>query len=139
MIKLILITVKILGILEIFKFLKSDAIGYEKLLKTSKQIFDIGFTQLSDKPFLSFFSMIKQIPSLIKLRSYLTVSQLIGKFLKHPKIRSAFSIHPLLVGGNPFNTTSIYTLIHYLERNWGVYFCEGGTGKIVEELKKLDD
>ena len=81
--------------------------------------------------------MIKQIPSLIKLRSYLTVSQLIGKFLKHPKIRSAFSIHPLLVGGNPFNTTSIYTLIHYLERNWGVYFCEGGTGKIVEELKNL--
>ncbi|MEZ4468429.1 MAG: hypothetical protein R3F43_29330 [bacterium] len=27
--------------------------------------------------------------------------------------------HPLLVGGNPFSTTSIYTLIAFLERKWG--------------------
>ena len=51
--------------------------------------------------------------------------------LKHPQIRQAFSIHPLLVGGNPFDTTSIYALIHYLEREWGVFFCMGGTGKII--------
>ena len=49
----------------------------------------------------------------------------------------AFSIHPLLVGGNPFTTTSIYALIHYLERKWGVFFCMGGTGKIVQELERL--
>ena len=106
-------------------------------LKISKNIFDIGFTQLSDKPFNSFWFMCKQIPALIKLKAHLTVSQLVGRYLKNPKIRSAFSIHPLLVGGNPFNTTSIYALIHYLERNWGVYFCMGGTGKIITELKKL--
>ena len=108
-----------------------------KLLKASKEIFDVGFKELSDKPFNSFWFMCKQIPSLIKLRAYLTVTQLTKKFLKNPKIQSAFSIHPLLVGGNPFKTTSIYTLIHYLERNWGVYFCIGGTGKIVSELKAL--
>ncbi len=123
--------------LEIAKFSKSDAEGYEKLLKISKNIYDIGFIKLADKPFTSFLTMIKQIPDLIRLKSYLTVSQLVKKFLKHPKIQSAFSIHPLLVGGNPFNTTSIYALIHYLERNSGVYFCMGGTGKIILELKKL--
>ena len=123
--------------LEIKKFSNDDAEGYEKLLKISKDIFDIGFTQLSDKPFNSFWFMCKQIPALIKLKAHLTVSQLVGRYLKNPKIRSAFSIHPLLVGGNPFNTTSIYALIHYLERNWGVYFCMGGTGKIITELKKL--
>ena len=122
---------------EIAKFSKNDALGYEKLLKISHEIFDIGFTKLSDKPFSSFWFMFKQIPSLIKLKAYLTVSQLVKKYLKNPKIQSAFSIHPLLVGGNPFDTTSIYALIHYLERNWGVYFCIGGTGKIVIELKKL--
>ena len=46
-------------------------------------------------------------------------------------------MHPLLVGGNPFNTTSIYALIHYLEREWGVFFCMGGTGRLVEQLHKL--
>ena len=65
------------------------------------------------------------------------VSQLVNKYIKNPNLRAAFSIHPLLVGGNPFSTTSIYALIHFLERNWGVYFSMGGTGKLVEELTKL--
>ena len=81
--------------------------------------------------------MIKVIPSLIILKSYLTVSQLVNKYLKNAYLRKAFSIHPLLVGGDPHTTTSIYALIHYLERKWGVFFCMGGTGKIVFELKKL--
>jgi len=122
---------------EIRKFDKSDVEGYENLLKTSKDIFQIGFEKLSDKPFSSFWEMVKQIPSLLKLKSYLTVSQLVNSKLKNEYLRKAFSIHPLLVGGNPFTTTSIYALIHYLERKWGVFFCMGGTGKIVSELKKL--
>ena len=103
---------------------------YENLLKTSKDIFQIGFEKLSDKPFSSFWEMVKQIPSLLKLKSYLTVSQLVNSKLKNEYLRKAFSIHPLLVGGNPFTTTSIYALIHYLERKWGVFFCMGGTGKL---------
>ena len=122
---------------EISKFSKSDAIGYLDLLEASQKIFDIGFTKLSDKPFNSLLTMLFQVPSLIKLKSYLTVPQLVKKYIKHPNIQKAFCIHPLLVGGNPFNTTSIYSLIHFLERNWGVYFCMGGTGKIIEELKAL--
>ncbi len=122
---------------EISKFSKNDAEGYEKLLNISKKIFDIGFTELSHRDFSSFIFMLKQVPRLLRLKAYLTVSQLVEKYLKHPKIQKAFSIHPLLVGGNPYNTTSIYALIHYLERNWGVYFCMGGTGKIVDELRKL--
>ena len=122
---------------EIARFSPEDTKNYDRLVNTSKQIFDVGFTQLADKPFTSFTSMIKQIPQLLRLRSYLTVSQLVNSHIKHPLLRQAFSIHPLLVGGNPFDTTSIYALIHYLERKWGVYFCMGGTGKLVAELKAL--
>ena len=81
--------------------------------------------------------MLGVIPNLIFLKSYFTVSQLVNSYLKNPYLRKAFSIHPLLVGGDPHTTTSIYALIHYLERKWGVFFCMGGTGKIVSELKKL--
>ncbi len=122
---------------EMQKFSVEDANNYDKLLEVSKSIFDIGFTKLADKPFTSFFYMIKQIPALLRLKSYLTVSQLVNKYIKNQNLRAAFSIHPLLVGGNPFSTTSIYALIHFLERNWGVYFSMGGTGKLVEELTKL--
>ena len=122
---------------EMKRFSVSDSENYENLLKASKSIFDVGFTKLADKPFNSFLFMLKQVPSLLKLKSYLTVAQLVNKYIKNPNLRAAFSIHPLLVGGNPFSTTSIYALIHFLERNWGVYFSMGGTGKLVHELTKL--
>ena len=122
---------------EIARFSPEDASGYRKLLKVSQDIFDIGFTKLADKPFTRFGAMMAQVPALLKLKSYLTVSSLVGRYIKHPLIRQAFSIHPLLVGGNPFSTTSIYALIHYLERKWGVYFAMGGTGALVAALRSL--
>ena len=122
---------------EISRFSPADVAGYEKLLSVSKAIFEVGFEKLADKPFTRFTAMIAQVPSLLRLRSYLTVSGIVNKYIKHPLLRQAFSIHPLLVGGNPFNTTSIYTLIHYLERWWGVFFAMGGTGQLVRALSEL--
>ena len=122
---------------EIRRFSPRDVAGYAKLLKVSKAIFDIGFEKLADKPFTKFTDMLAQIPSLLRLQSYHSVAGIVHKYIKHPLLRQAFSIHPLLVGGNPFSTTSIYSLIHYLERRWGVFFAMGGTGKLVAALDGL--
>ncbi len=122
---------------EIRRFNPDDADGYLKLLEKSKKVYDVGFKQLVHRPFTRVWDMVKQIPALLILKCYKTVSQMVNSHLKHPLIRQAFSIHPLLVGGNPFKTTAIYTLIHYLERRWGVFFCMGGTGKLVTELAAL--
>jgi len=122
---------------EIWRFSPEDVRGYQKLLAASKAIFDVGFDKLADKPFTKFTDMLAQIPSLLKLQSYQSVAGMVNKYIKHPLLRQAFSIHPLLVGGNPFSTTSIYSLIHYLERRWGVYFAMGGTGKLVAALDGL--
>ena len=93
-----------------------EGLGYQKLVEFSKKIFTVGFEKLADQPFHRFHTMIKQVPALLALKSYLSVYYLVGSFLKDERLRRAFSIHPLLVGGNPLNTTSIYCLIHYLER-----------------------
>ena len=112
---------------EIERFSPADVKGYAGLLETSKRIFEVGFEKLADRPFTRFTSMMAQVPALLRLRSYRTVAGLVNSHIRHPLLRQAFSIHPLLVGGNPFTTTSIYALIHYLERRWGVFFCMGGT------------
>jgi len=122
---------------EIRRFQPEDAKGYLKLLEQSKRVYDIGFKKLVHRPFTRVWDMLKQVPALIILQCYKTVSQMVNNHLKHPLLRQAFSIHPLLVGGNPFKTTAIYSLIHYLERRWGVFFCMGGTGKLVTELGAL--
>lgn len=122
---------------EIAKISPNDQVGYVKLLAHSKKIFDIAFMQLSAVPFHKFSTMLGLIPKLVALKSYQTVWQMVCRYLSHPKLRQAFSIQPLLVGGNPFDTTSIYGLIHYLERTYGVFFAMGGTGAIVDALAGL--
>lgn len=122
---------------EIKRISPSDVDGYKDLLKFSKEIFDIGYTKLADQPFHRFKTMLAQIPHLIRLKSYLTVFQLVSLFIKDERLRKAFSFHPLLVGGNPLETTSIYCLIHYVEREWGIWFPKGGTGALVSAIEKL--
>ncbi len=122
---------------EIARIEPGDCDGYRSLLKQSEKIFNVGFLQLSAVPFHRFSAMLKQIPALLRLRSHDTVWQLVCRHLKNPKLRQAFSIQPLLVGGNPFDTTSIYGLIHYLERAHGVHFAMGGTAAITTALGAL--
>ena len=122
---------------EIAKISPEDCDGYRGLLAESEQIYKVGFERLSDAPFHRLQDMMKQAPAMIRLGSRRTVWQLVSRHLKHPKLRQAFSVQPLLVGGNPFSTTSIYNLIHFLERAHGVHFAMGGTGALVEALERL--
>ena len=122
---------------EIEKFSKNDFSGFKKLLSFTEKIFDKGFTELSAKPFNNIGFMFKQVPALLKLKSYQSVYKLISSFISNDKLRRVFSMHPLLVGGNPFTTTSIYTLILFLEKKWGIHYALGGTGSLVNALEKL--
>ena len=114
-----------------------DVAGYERFMKVSEQIYKIGFEQLGDVPFDSFTDMLGLAPDLIRLQAYRSVYGMVASYVKHPKLRFALSFHPLFVGGNPFTTTSIYSLIAFLERRWGVHYAMGGTGSIVKGLVKL--
>ncbi len=111
--------------------------GFHKFLEHSRRIFDVGFTQLGAVPFHRLSSMLKCLPAMIRLQSYRSVWSLASKYFKNEKLRRIFSFQPLLVGGNPFTTTSIYSLIFYLERQWGLQFVMGGTGALVAGLERL--
>jgi phytoene desaturase len=111
--------------------------GYQAFLRASEAIYDVAFSRLAHVPFDAPRKMLELVPDLLRLRSYRSVHGLAASFVKHPKLRFALSFHPLFVGGNPFATPSIYGLIAFLERRWGVHFAVGGTGRIVAGLVKL--
>lgn len=115
----------------------ADLHGYKKFLRYSERVFQEGYVKLAHVPFLDWSSMVKVAPQLLRLKAYRSVHSIVAKFIQDPHLRQLFSFHPLLVGGNPFTTTSIYTLIHCLERKWGVFFPEGGTGALVQAMLKL--
>jgi phytoene desaturase len=114
-----------------------DVRGYQRFLEYSEEVFKQGYENLAHVPFLNFWSMLAVTPQLLKLEAYRSVYGMVSKHIRDPHLRQLFSFHSLLVGGNPFTTTSIYTLIHCLERKWGVYFPQGGTGALVRALAQL--
>jgi len=122
---------------EIRRVAPEDEDGYLQLVEASRQIYELGFEKLAHVPFHDPRKLVALIPSMARLGLYRTVWQLVRRYLKSDKLRRAFSIQPLLVGGNPFQTTSIYNLIHYLERAHGIHFAMGGTGALVDALATL--
>lgn len=122
---------------QIFNRYPPDVEGYRRFVDYSRRVFDAGYTELVAHPFLNFTDMVKVAPSLIRLRADRSVYSAVARFVRNEHVRQALSFHSLLVGGNPFETSAIYTLIHYLERQWGVYFPRGGTGALVNALCRL--
>ena len=112
----------------------ADVAGYQQFLAYSKAVFEEGYIKLGTVPFLNFRSMVQAGPALAKLQAWRSVYSMVSKFIADEKLRQVFSFHSLLVGGNPFATSSIYALIHALERKWGVWFPRGGTGALVRGM-----
>ena len=122
---------------EVARLAPDDIEGYEAFMAASEAIFAIGFEKLGHVPFSSWTDMARILPDMLRLSSYRSVYGLVSRHVKDPRLRIALSFHPLLIGGNPFRVTSIYTLIAFLERRWGVHFAMGGTGRLVQGLVGL--
>jgi phytoene desaturase len=122
---------------EIAKFNSDDIPGYFKLMQAADKCKTLGFEQMGDTAFDSYKDLIKALPSFARMRAWNSLFSLVAEHITHPLLRVAFSFHPLLIGGNPFSVTCAYSLIHSLEKTWGVHSAMGGTGAIVQGLVDL--
>ncbi len=114
-----------------------DVEGYRRFMEFSEAVFREGYQKLGHEAFLDFRSMLEAAPSLLRYQAFRSVFSIVSRYIADPRLREAFSFHTLLVGGNPFNTSSIYALIHALEKLWGVWFPKGGTHALVQGMLKL--
>lgn len=121
---------------EIDRWNPADKAGYQKFVSQTEAIFE-RFYPYTDQPFLKLGDMLKIMPSVIRLQAFRSMYSYVSRYVKHDFLRRVFSFHPLLIGGNPLDTPSIYGLIVQFEKEWGVHYAEGGTGAIVDGLGRL--
>ena len=121
---------------QIAAFNPADVDGYNRFHAYSEELYQEGYIKLGAVPFQSFWSMMRSAPELARLESWNSVHAMVSRYVKDPQLRQAFSFHTLLVGGDPFKTSSVYALIHALERRGGVWFARGGTGALIAGLVK---
>jgi len=122
---------------EVDRFAPDDVDGYERFMAHSRAVCQIGFEQLGHVPFGRIGAMLRIAPDLLRLSGHRSVHDVVARFIRDERLRTVFSFHPLLIGGNPFRASAIYCLIADLERRWGVHFAMGGTGQLVDGLVRL--
>lgn len=122
---------------EVARFAPDDVPGYERFMAHSEAVCRVGFEQLGHVPFGTIGSMLRIAPDLLRLSGHRSVYDVVARFIRDERLRTIFSFHPLLIGGNPFRASGIYCLIAHLERQWGVHFAMGGTGRLVQGLVGL--
>ncbi|MCM8556248.1 phytoene desaturase [Sphingomicrobium sediminis] len=122
---------------QINKLNPDDVEGYKKFLDYSAGVFHEGYEKLGTKAFLSLGDMLKAAPSLAKYQAWRSVYSIVAQYVKEPHLRQALSFHTLLVGGNPMTCSSVYALIHKLERDGGVWFAMGGTNRLIAGMVAL--
>jgi phytoene desaturase len=116
---------------EVARIAPNEVENFDRFMDESARIYKVAFEDLADQPFHEIKTLLRSAPDLIRLGGHRTVYSKVSKFFKNEKLRLAFSFHPLLIGGNPFSTTSYYCLIAHLERTYGVHYAIGGTGAMV--------
>ncbi|WP_084383280.1 phytoene desaturase [Hydrogenophaga flava] len=122
---------------EVRRISPSDAAGYERFMAEADHCYRLGFEALGAKAFDTVGDLITASPAIFRMRGWRSLHAMVASHLKHPKLRTAMSLQSLLIGGNPFSVTCIYSLINALERQWGVHWAVGGTGKLVQGLAGL--
>ncbi|HKV83389.1 MAG TPA: phytoene desaturase [Ktedonobacterales bacterium] len=121
---------------QIRAFNPDDVAGYERYAREAGKIMDAGLA-LIDEPFTHAGDMLRVAPDLVRLQAYRSVAGFVGRYIKDERLRQVFSFHPLLIGGNPYQASAIYTLIHPLEQKGGIWFAMGGTGALVRGLARV--
>ena len=114
-----------------------DAEGYDRFLEACRKLCDFAFVEHGDTPMHVLARMARLAPALLTHGAFRSVHALVARYVSDPGLRAILNFHPLLIGGNPFTTTSVYALIVELERRWGVHFPMGGTGALVTGLVGL--
>lgn len=122
---------------EIARLAPGDLAGYERFSAHADRCWALGFGQLGAKAFDSTGDLLAAIPHLVRMQGWRTLHALVAQHFRDPRLRMVFSLQSLLIGGNPFSVTAVYSLIHALERRWGVHWAKGGTGALVQGLVGL--
>jgi phytoene desaturase len=122
---------------EVARFSPADLPGYEQFLAEAAMCYRLGFEELGAQAFDGLGDLLAAAPSLLRMRGWRSIHQMVASHLRDPRLRVVMSFHPLLIGGNPFSVTCVYSLINTLERRFGVHWAMGGTGSLVRGLVTL--
>ncbi|NEU62501.1 phytoene desaturase family protein [Paenibacillus sp. ALJ109b] len=113
---------------EIERLFPGESQGFSKFMKDMDTLFPAGRAAFLERAFprkRDFFT-----PSLMslmgRLRAHKSVRKAVGDYFQHEELLDAYSLQSLYIGGSPFGTPGIYSLLPYAEHEYGIWMVKGG-------------
>ena len=78
--------------------------------------------------------VLRSVRALPLLRS---MDRHVRRYVQHPKLRQLLEYKLVFLGGSPYNTPALYTLMGHVDFNQGVYHPVGGMQSLVDALAAL--
>ncbi|MEM6659815.1 MAG: phytoene desaturase [Pseudomonadota bacterium] len=122
---------------EVAKLSPGDVPGLRKFLKDSEARYLFGFEDLGRRPMNRLGDLIRVLPTFARMRADRSVYAHAAKRFTDPRLRMAFSFHPLFIGGDPTRVTSMYILVSHLEKAYGVHYAVGGVAAIARAMRDV--
>ena len=122
---------------EVRRLNPGDVRGYQRFVKDSEARYQFGFEGLGRRPMNKLGDLIKELPGFVKLRADRSVYGHASARVRDPRLRMALSFHPLFIGGDPTNVTSMYILVSHLEKEFGVHYAMGGVQAMADAMVRV--
>jgi len=122
---------------EVARLSPRDLPGYRRFLRDSQRRFVVGYEGMVAKPMHRIWDTLKVLPEFARLRADRSILGLAKSRVRDPRLRMALSFHPLFIGGDPMNVTSIYALVSHLEKQYGVHYAMGGVQAIADAMVRV--
>ncbi|MEM9523055.1 MAG: phytoene desaturase family protein, partial [Pseudomonadota bacterium] len=122
---------------EVARLSPRDVAGFHKFLADSETRYLFGFENLGRRPMNRLWDLMKILPTFAKLRADRSVYAHAASRFADPRLRMAFSFHPLFIGGDPTKVTSMYILVSHLEKAFGVHYATGGVAAIADAMQSV--
>jgi phytoene desaturase len=115
-----------------------DAGGFERFLADNRQKFR-GIRGCLEKPFLGWGSLLAKevVASLPYIRPWESVDGYLHRFFRDERVRLAFSFQSKYLGMSPFRCPSLFSILSYLEYDYGVWHPMGGCSAVSEAMARV--
>lgn len=119
-------------------FSKEEGEGFERYMNDMGDLFRRGKKAFLERTFLRKrdFYTVRNLGLLAKVRAYRSVRDIASRYFRSEKLRDAFSLQTLYIGGAPFQVPGLYTLLPYAEHAFGVWYLKGGNASLAGVLEK---
>ena len=119
---------------EIARLSPGDLAGFDRFVRDAERRYYFGFENLGRRSMHVLWDLIKVLPIFAWYRADKSIYAHAASRVKDERLRMALSFHPLFIGGDPFHVTSMYALVAFLEKEFGVHYAMGGVAAIAQAM-----